>query len=320
MQVDTNEKADRIHGRLLESVHISGYTFERACAELEWLIDDDHWKELSGVETFQDFLGTIDLSPFKMDAPSRRRLAQKMAEKEASQRAIAAAIGVSQPTIHNDLNPPDKYLSDETRPHEEADGEDDNFLSDPTSVSDAPAPPTPLSPPDTIATKWTGDIEGYTPAEYVEAARRAMGSITTDPATTAKAQAVIQAETFYTMEDDGLQQTWRGNVFLNPPYRHPDIRQFIDKLLAELDSGNVEQAILLTNNNTDTYWFHDCGQRAALICFTKGRINFYKPDDSVTSPTNGQAFFYFGKDAGRFAEEFSSLGLIAKRYDPAKDC
>ena len=76
-----------------------------------------------------------------------------------------------------------------------------------------------------------------------------------------------------------------------------------------------KQAILLTNNNTDTAWFHAAAQKAAAICFTRGRINFYKADVPKTSPTNGQVFFYFGKNEEQFILKFKEIGLILKTYD-----
>jgi|SRR5579862_978476 len=54
------------------------------------------------------------------------------------------------------------------------------------------------------------------PAEYVEAARQAMGGIDLDPMTDSEAQARIQATNFYTAFDDGLSRRWDGRVFLNP--------------------------------------------------------------------------------------------------------
>ncbi len=51
------ETPETIYGRLLESVHISGYTMERACIGLEYLISDGQWKTVgSGFEKIDDFL------------------------------------------------------------------------------------------------------------------------------------------------------------------------------------------------------------------------------------------------------------------------
>lgn len=156
----------------------------------------------------------------------------------------------------------------------------------------------------------TGDMEGYTPALYIEAARRTMGSIDVDPASHERAQVAIQATTYYTAKTDGLAQEWRGNVFLNPPYNSGLIEKFIGKLFDELAEARTTAAILLTNNNTDTRWFHESANMATAICLTKGRIAFYKPDSSTVAPTNGQAFFYFGPKLQRFKEMFSPIGLI----------
>jgi len=161
-----------------------------------------------------------------------------------------------------------------------------------------------------IATKWTGDHESYTPAIYIEASRKVMGSIDLDPASNALAQNIVKADKYYTLEDDGLKHEWEGNIFLNPPYSHPEIVYFVDKLLNVLQNG--QQAILLTNNNTDTNFFHRAAKRASAICFTKGRINFHKPDGSISSPTNGQIFYYYGNNVGVFTDTFSEFGLIMR--------
>ncbi len=96
----------------------------------------------------------------------------------------------------------------------------------------------------------------------------------------------------------------------SPPYSFPEIEHFIDKLCSEKDVGNVTGAILLTNNNTDTKWWHRASQLAQAVCFTAGRINFYKSDGSETQPTNGQTFFYFGPDVSSFTDSFSEHGQI----------
>ena len=165
----------------------------------------------------------------------------------------------------------------------------------------------------TIATKWTGDQENYTPVMYIEAARSVMGSIDCDPASNELAQETVRAGVYFTRETDGLQQNWQGNIFLNPPYSHPEVAQFIDKLLSEL-AKNSSQAILLTNNNTDTAFFHKAVKKAAAVCFTKGRINFYKAGGEITQPTNGQVFYYFGKNTVKFYDYFSTFGIVLVNY------
>jgi phage N-6-adenine-methyltransferase len=162
-------------------------------------------------------------------------------------------------------------------------------------------------------TVWTGDMERYTPAEYIECARQVLGGIDLDPASNDYAQVTVQAETYFTQESNGLCQEWHGRVWLNPPYSNPEIGQFIDKLIEEYEEGRTTAAILLTNNSADTLWFDRASRNAALVCFTKGRINFYDANDETTQPTNGQTFFYFGKDDEAFQNIFSQVGGIYKR-------
>jgi|TARA_R100001530_G_scaffold4252_1_gene5838 hypothetical protein len=161
-----------------------------------------------------------------------------------------------------------------------------------------------------IATKWTGDPESYTPAKYIDAARNVMGRIDLDPASNAIAQKTVGASEWFDEGEDGLLQEWKGRVFLNPPYAHPTIAHFIDKLCNEIEAGDVTAAILLTNNNTDTKWWHRAATMATAVCFTAGRINFYKADGQLSQPTNGQTFFYFGDDIQTFADLFGAFGLV----------
>ena len=96
-----------------------------------------------------------------------------------------------------------------------------------------------------------------------------------------------------------------------PPYSQPLIGEFISKLVGEIEAERVEAAILLTHNYTDTAWFHQAAQAADAICFTRGRIRFFDPNGNLASPTQGQAFFYYGFEVERFCERFEDYGFFA---------
>ena len=85
------------------------------------------------------------------------------------------------------------------------------------------------------------------------------------------------------------------------------------RLLEYHDRGDVREAIVLTNNATETAWFQALASAATSICFKRGRAHFWRadaPELSSSSPLQGQAIFYFGPHADHFAEVFGALGLI----------
>lgn len=168
-------------------------------------------------------------------------------------------------------------------------------------------------------TQGTGENEWYTPAEFIELAREAMGTIDVDPASNKLAQEVVKARTFYSAKDNGLTKDWNGNVWLNPPYAQPHIADFANKMVSEWKSGRVTAGIVLTHNYTDTAWFQALASEASAICFTRGRIRFVSPKGELASPTQGQAFFYFGNDAGKFCDVFAGVGFLGTPIGVAAD-
>jgi|GEM_PF-3340880 len=97
------ENSNIIYGRLAEATHISGYSLERAMSEFEWLLEDNRWKEVSiGYDSINDFLKTLNFSEFKIAIEQRKKIAQKLKELEASQRATAEMLGVDEKTIRLD--------------------------------------------------------------------------------------------------------------------------------------------------------------------------------------------------------------------------
>jgi len=164
-------------------------------------------------------------------------------------------------------------------------------------------------------TTGTGENEWYTPQDLIERARRVLGVIDVDPASSEQAQESVQARKFFDQETDGLAQDWLGNVWMNPPYAQPFIAQFVEKLVGEVENGNCAAAIALTHNYTDTKWFQVAARAAKAICFTRGRVRFVSPSGNLAAPTQGQAFFYFGHEVERFQAEFADVGFVVEVRD-----
>jgi phage N-6-adenine-methyltransferase len=157
----------------------------------------------------------------------------------------------------------------------------------------------------------TGENEWYTPENHILLARSVLGHIDLDPASSHVANRVVGADKFFSEETNGLAQEWAGRVWMNPPYAQPLIAHFAEKLVQEFNAGRVTAAIVLTNDSTDTAWFHQLAMASTAICFTRGRIKFVSPNGESGMPTQGQAFFYFGSDVDIFADVFADVGFIA---------
>lgn len=77
----------------------------------------------------------------------------------------------------------------------------------------------------------------------------------------------------YTIIEDGLKQSWGGNiVFCNPPYgRH--IKDWVKKAYEESKKENTT-VVMLIPSRTDTIYFHDYIYHKSEIRFIKGRLKF----------------------------------------------
>ncbi len=159
----------------------------------------------------------------------------------------------------------------------------------------------------------TGNVEYYTPEKYICAVRKVLKTIKLDPASCDIANLTVRADRYYTVQQNGLAHSWQAEtLFCNPPYGRTGYRSNQEiwscKLIAEYKVGNVKQAILLVNANTETLWF----QRLCSypLCLVRGRINFYSPQGKDSGATHGSAFVYFGSDVVRFTEVFNAFGRV----------
>jgi N6-adenosine-specific RNA methylase IME4 len=94
------------YGALKEGVHLAGYSFERACSHLEWLLEDNRWGGVGGgFDDVNKFLDSIRFDKFRQTIEQRKRIAAKIKklQPKASMRQIARTLGADEETIRNDL-------------------------------------------------------------------------------------------------------------------------------------------------------------------------------------------------------------------------
>ena len=157
----------------------------------------------------------------------------------------------------------------------------------------------------------SGENEWYTPECYIESAKKVMGNIDLDPASSEIANQTVNANLFYSQEEDGLSKEWFGNVWMNPPYSQPLIFQFISKLI---ESKGVNQAIVLVNNGTETQWGQLLLSNSSAVCFHQSRIRFIdKYGNLGQAPLQGQMICYIGSEVNNFINEFNQYGTIYKK-------
>lgn len=167
---------------------------------------------------------------------------------------------------------------------------------------------------------WTGRDkaynhlnERYTPRKYIEMARMVMGSINTDPASCEVANAIVNANIYYTQDDNGLWKSWYGNVWLNPPFTG-NLSGWIYKAMNEYASGNVSQLILLypaASGVLSTKWFRSLLEHP--ICIPYKRVCFWKEGERAEEhPPFSSLFSYFGNNEDKFIREFGKIGTIIR--------
>ena len=89
---------------------------------------------------------------------------------------------------------------------------------------------------------------------------------------------------FYTPAEDGLRQSWRGSVFVNPPYGG-QIERWIQKA-HESACENGATVCLLLPSRTDTRWFHRFALPfASELRFFRGRLRFEGAKHSAPFPS-----------------------------------
>lgn len=186
----------------------------------------------------------------------------------------------------------------------------------------------------------------YTRPSTIEKARQVLGAIDLDPMTSDLAQSVVQAERYFTKAQNGLDQVWRGRIWLNPPYSKPApavhklvagvelFREVMDywaerltevssreELVAEVervalfdDDDYVTSALLLVNSDTSAIWYQAALRSCSVALLFDKRQPHWTPKTGPDKPQKGnrnsQTLFYFGDDIPLFHAAFGDSGSI----------
>lgn len=89
-----------------------------------------------------------------------------------------------------------------------------------------------------------------------------------------------KCKNYYTPEQDGLKQDWKGVCWMNPPYGR-EIKHWVEKAYLSKDALIVG----LLPARTDTKWFHDHIYGKAEIRFIRGRLKFGGHKNSAPFPS-----------------------------------
>ena len=157
--------------------------------------------------------------------------------------------------------------------------------------------------------------EWYTPTDVIDRVHAVLGEIDLDPASNPVANEIVKAKRIYTKDDDGLAHDWNGKVFLNPPFGSDKVSKFVDKLTGEYQSGNISEAILLTESLSLPNWF----SRAIDVCdamfFTADRLYYWNDSNETQRGWAKACLFYFGNNQQAFYQAFKDIGTILTRYE-----
>jgi len=146
-------------------------------------------------------------------------------------------------------------------------------------------------------------VECYTPDIILERVEGTMGCIDLDPCSN-PGRPNVRARKHFTREDDGLSREWHGKVFMNPPYGR-EIADWVSRLCAQWEAGNVTEAIALVPARTDAKWFRML--REFPRCFVWGRLRFIGQENAAPFPSMA---VYLGQDVTGFACAFGDIGDI----------
>lgn len=173
------------------------------------------------------------------------------------------------------------------------------------------------------AVRTSASDEWLTPLWVLERVVRVLGTVDGDVC--AEPGRRVPASWHLTEEDDALKaQTWANpdgsasTVYMNPPWDGAAI--FVRRLLREVDSGHVQQAVVLLPARLGSEYVARLTQRGWPRVELTGRLQF-EPGRGATASARGEAHFAsmligVGVEPAIMHTMFGDVGTIMTQYLP----
>jgi phage N-6-adenine-methyltransferase len=144
---------------------------------------------------------------------------------------------------------------------------------------------------------------------------RPLDGFDVDPASGAESTPI--AETRYTVDENGLEQSWEGGIWLNPPFGDKSSfaeskrEDWLVKARQEVNRDEVRTVTVLLPVDTSTSWFHEHVVEASIICFLNGRIEFEGEKAEATGNTSfASSLAVFGDPPEELANVLEDIGAV----------
>jgi site-specific DNA-methyltransferase (adenine-specific) len=152
--------------------------------------------------------------------------------------------------------------------------------------------------------------EWPTPQWLVDRLAAEFGPFDLDPAST---RSSAKAPVFYTKDDDGLAQPWKGRVWCNPPYGYT-IGRWTAKARDEVAAARADLVVMLVPVRTGSRWWTTSTASAALVRFIPGRL---RNADGSQWPFDS-AILVFGALTGRHGTRAQKCAHCRRVFWPAR--
>ena len=154
------------------------------------------------------------------------------------------------------------------------------------------------------------DNEYATPPDVWRPLADCVGGFDLDPCSGAESTPIAPKR--YTKEDNGLEQPWEGDVFVNPPWSSNGDGSakddWLTKVRNEIQREAVSSVVVLLPSDTSAGWFHEHVLAAEAICFYgPGRLSFVGAD---RNPSFGLLIVTYGERADAYREVLTGFGQV----------